>query len=411
MATSSSLVNRFLKYVTFDTRAIQGTGLVPSSAGQLDFGKHLADELQKIGLEDACCDEHAYVIATLPSNTNKDVPTVALIAHMDTAFEVTGRDVNARIIKYDGGDIVLNETQNILMTVAEFPDLAKFQGQELIVTDGTTLLGADDKAGVAAIVEAVEWLARHPEAKHGTIKVVFTPDEEIGHLAAFLDLEKLGAKFAYTIDASDVGELCWETFNAAMSKVKIKGRSVHPGKAKNKMKNAGLMLLEFLSMLPEGERPETTEGREGFFHVIAIRGDVEDASAEIFIRDHDRSKFEMRKERLLEIGRFINEKYGKNSCSVDTNDQYYNMGEKLRDMMHVVEYARESMKRLGIEPVEIPVRGGTDGSALSWRGLPTPNIFKGAMNNHGRFEYLPVDSLEKCCAVVKNLAQVIAEKP
>lgn len=405
----SSLVNRFLTYVSYDTQAILSTGKVPSSEGQLELARYLADELRQIGLEDAVYDEHAYVIATLPSNSTKEIPTVALIAHLDTAFEVSGKNVTPRLFRYEGGDIILNEEKGIAIPAHEFPDLRKFVGDDLIVTDGNTLLGGDDKAGVAAIVEAVEWFVQHPEVEHGTVKVVFTPDEEIGHLAAFLDIEKLGAEFAYTVDAGDVGELCWETFNGAKSLVRIKGRSVHPGKAKNKMKNACLILMDFIAHLPESERPATTENREGFYHVIEMKGDVEAASADIFIRDHDRRKFEIRKERLQEIADEINGKYGGGTCEVETFDQYYNMGDKLADKMYIVEYARTAMRRVGIEPIEAPVRGGTDGSSLSWRGLPTPNIFKGSMNNHGRQEYQPVSSLEKCCEVLKSLVQVIAE--
>lgn len=407
---SSSIVNRFMKYIMFDTQAVRGTGRVPSSVGQLELGCYLAEELRQIGLADVSCDEHAYVIATLPSNSNKRVPTVALIAHLDTAFEVSGHDVRPRIVKYAGGDIVLDPENDIRISEAEFPDLAKFNGDELIVTDGSTLLGGDDKAGIAAIVEAVEWFVEHAETKHGTVKIVFTPDEEIGHLAALLDLEKLGADFAYTIDGGDVGEICWETFSGAKSCVRVNGRSVHPGKAKNKMKNACLMLMDFLERLPESERPATTDGRQGFYHIIEMKGDVESASADIFIRDHDRLKFEERKRRLREISDEINAKYGNGTSSIETEDQYYNMGDMLADKMYIVEYAREAMRRVGIEPYDFTMRGGTDGSKLSVRGLPTPNIFKGSMNNHGRHEYQPISSLEKCCEVVKRLVQVIEER-
>lgn len=405
-----AIVERFMNYVAFDTQAVEGTGNVPSNPGQMELARYLVDELHKIGLADASCDEHAYVIATLPSNCERHIPTVALIAHLDTAFEVSGRNVKARIIEYTGGDVILDPKENIRIAEADFPELVKFKGQELIVTDGHTLLGADDKAGIAAIVEAMDWYVKHPEIEHGTIKIVFTPDEEIAHMAAFLDIEKLGADFAYTIDAGDVGEFCWETFNGAKTKVSVRGLSVHPGKAKNKMKNANNILLDFLSRLPEKERPEHTEGREGFFHVIQMSGNVEAAQADIWIRDHDKEEFENRKKTIQKIVEEINEKYGSDSCSAETSDQYANMGQSLAEQMHIVEYVREAMHNVGIEPIELAIRGGTDGSALSARGLPTPNIFKGGMNNHGPLEYLPVESLEKCYQVVRELIHVIASK-
>lgn len=406
---SKSIVNRFIKYVMFDTQAVRGKSRVPSSQGQLELGRYLAEELRQVGLADVSCDEHAYVIGTLPSNSSKKVPTVALIAHLDTAFEVSGRGVRPHIVKYAGGDIILDAENDIRISEAEFPDLAKFKGDELIVTDGSTLLGGDDKAGIAAIMEAVEWFVEHPEVKHGTVKIVFTPDEEIGHMAALLDLEKLGADFAYTIDGGDVGEICWETFSGAKTCVWVNGRSVHPGKAKNKMKNACLILLDFLAHLPESECPATTDGRQGFYHLIEMKGDVESANADLFIRDHDRLKFEERKQRLQEISDEINAKYGEGTSLIKTEDQYYNMGDMLADKMYIIEYAREAMRRTGIKPYDFTMRGGTDGSKLSARGLPTPNIFKGSMNNHGRYEYQPISSLEKCCEVIKRLVEVIEE--
>lgn len=405
----SDLVKRFLSYVMFDTQSAEGMDAVPSSEGQRILGDLLAEELRGIGLADAFCDGHAYVVGTLPANTDRDIPTVALIAHLDTALEVSGADVRPKIVRYDGGDIVLDTENDIGIAETDFPELAKFKGQELIVTDGSTLLGADDKAGIAAIVEAVKRCIDNPDEPHGTVKVVFTPDEEIGHGASLLNLEALKADFAYTVDGGDVGELCWETFNAAKATVSFRGRSVHPGTAKGKMKNANLMLMEFLSKLPPDERPETTEGRAGFFHIIAMHGDVESATAEIIVRDHDRQIFEARKKKLEEIASAIAAQYGPGSCDISIRDQYYNMADKLRDKMYIVEYAREAMRRCGIEPREIPVRGGTDGSALSWRGLPTPNIFTGGMNAHGRQEFIPVPSLEKCCEVVGKLISVIAE--
>ena len=407
--STSSVVNRFMKYVTFDTQAVRDTGRVPSSKGQFALARYLTDELRGIGLKDAACDEHAYVIATLPANSEREIPTVALIAHLDTAFETNGRDVRPRIVRYEGGDVVLDEARDIRIPLADYPELAEFRGEELIVTDGSTLLGGDDKAGIAAIVDAVERLAQHPEVEHGTVKVVFTPDEEIGHLAAYLDLEKLGADFAYTVDAGDVGELSWETFNAATATVRTAGRAVHPGEAKGKMKNACVMLLGFIAQLPASERPETTEGREGYFHVVEMNGAVDAATATLFIRDHDRELFEKRKERLCEIAAGLNAEYGAGSCSVETEDVYYNLGDKLKDKMYIVEYAREAIRRAGIEPYDFPFRGGTDGATLTWRGLPTPNIFKGSLNCHGVQEYQPVRSLEKCAEVLVNVVRVIAE--
>ncbi len=407
---NSPVVSRFLKYVTFGTQAVEGVGAVPSSEGQRVLGRVLAEELQRIGLSDAACDEHAYVIATLPSNVDRNVPTVAMIAHLDTATEVSGEGVKPRVFRYEGGDVILDPVRGIKIAEADFPELAQFRQQKIIVTDGNTLLGADDKAGVAAIVEAVKWYVDNPDARHGTVKVVFTPDEEIGHGAEFLDLDKLGAEFAYTIDGGEEGELCWETFNAAKGTVTVTGRSVHPGTAKNKMKNAVLMLHEFLAMLPEDERPEMTEGREGFFHVAEIKGEVELATAGILIRDHSRERFEARKAKLQELAGALNAKYGAGSFAVDLKDQYYNMADKLADKMYIVDYAREAMRRAGVETKEIPVRGGTDGSRLSWCGLPTPDIFAGGLNFHSRQEFLPVRSLEKSCEVVKNLIAIVAEK-
>jgi tripeptide aminopeptidase len=350
------------------------------------------------------------VIATLPSNSGRNIPTVALIAHLDTAFETSGRGVKPRIAAYAGGDVVLDPRRDIRIPLADYPELAKFRGQELIVADGSTLLGGDDKAGIAAIVDAVEWLARHPEVERGAVKVVFTPDEEIGHLAACLDIEKLGADFAYTVDAGDLGEISWETFNAATATVSMAGRAVHPGEAKGKMKNANVMLIDFIDQLPAGERPEHTEGREGYFHVVDLAGAVDRATAVLFIRDHDRGLFEKRKERLLEIAGRINAKYGEGSCTVEIEDVYYNLGDKLKDRMYIVEYAREAVRRAGVEPYDLPFRGGTDGATLTWRGLPTPNIFKGSLNCHGVQEYQPVKSLEKCAEVLTNVVRIIAEQ-
>lgn len=406
---NSPVVSRFLKYVTFDTGAVEGADTVPSSEGQLVFGRFLAEELHRVGLSDVSCDDHAYVMATLPSNAGLDVPTIALIAHLDTAVEVTGAGVKPRVFKYEGGDVILDALKGLRMEERKFPELSRFRGQKIIVTDGNTLLGADDKAGIAAIIEAVKWHVDNPGERHGTVKVVFTPDEEIGHGASLLDLQTLGADFAYTFDGGDVGELCWETFNAARATVKTTGRSIHPGTAKGKMKNALLLLMEYLEKLPATERPENTEGREGFYHVTEIAGDVEMALAKLLVRDHDRKKFEERKKLLGTIASQIEAFHGRGSCSVSIRDQYYNMADKLSNTMYVVEYAREAMRRSDVEPMEKPVRGGTDGSALSWRGLPTPNIFAGGLNAHGRYEFLPVRSLEKSYEVARRLIGVIAE--
>lgn len=410
MTAQSSLTERFLRYTGFDTQAAEGAQSVPSSEGQRVFALHLAAELRALGLADAVCDEHAYVLATLPSNVDRAVPTVALIAHLDTAVEVSGRDVRPRIVRYAGGDLPLDEAGHVWISLDAFPELARFVGEELIVTDGATLLGADDKAGIAAIVETARYFKENPDRPHGTVKIVFTPDEEIGHGASLLDLERLGADFAYTVDGGDAGEYNWETFNAARARAVVTGRSVHPGMAKNKMKNALWMLAEFVAMLPADERPETTEGRQGFFHLVEAAGDVERATAEILIRDHDRAAFSERKAFLCRAARQIEAKYGESSCTVEMRDQYYNMADKLRGRDCIVDYAKEAMRRAGVEPREIPVRGGTDGSMLSWRGLPAPNLFTGGLNAHGRQEFLPVRSLELAYETVRNLVEIVAER-
>ena len=403
-------VELFLKYVTFDTQSIPGTGKVPSSEGQMVFAKYLAQELKDMGLSDVSYDEHAYVYATLPSNNGGKAPVFALIAHTDTALEVSGKNVKPRVVRYEGGDIILNEELGIKTTACDFPDLEEFIGKEIIVTDGTTLLGADDKSGIAAIVAAAKWYVDNPGEKHGTVKLVFTPDEEIGHGASLIDIEKLGSDFAYTVDGGNVGETCWETFNAAAANVTFKGKAVHPGTAKNKLKNASLMMMDFIQQLPPEERPESTEEREGFFMCFNLSGNVEQAHLNLMVRDHDLEKFKARKEFVLKIAQRINEKYGEGSCNVVITEMYPNMGNVLKDKMYIVEYLNEAIRATGIEPYAVAMRGGTDGSQLTSRGLPTPNLFMGNMNAHSRNEYLPVHSLEKSCEVIKNLIRMIGEK-
>ncbi len=407
----SSVVERFLHYVSFDTRAIEESGNVPSSEGQFDLANAVAEEMKALGMVDISVDEHAYVMGTLPANTKKvNVPSVGFIAHLDTSTEVTGANVKPRIVKnYDGEDIVLNEELNVVLSTKDFPELKNYKGEDLIVTDGTTLLGVDDKGGMAQIMAAVEYFTTHPEIEHGPIKVCFTPDEEIGHQAVLLDLNAFGADFAYTVDGGPVGELNFETFNAAKAVITIHGRNVHPGTAKNKMVNAALIGTEFAAMLPTEETPEKTEGYEGFYHLISFSGDVEKAELQYIIRDHDWDKFQNRKAFVEKAAQKLQEKYGSHVLECVLSDQYYNMADNIKEAMHIVETAQQAMKNVGIEPIIVPVRGGTDGSSLSHRGLLTPNLFTGGHNYHGRFEYVPVFALEKGVEVIVNILKLYAE--
>ncbi len=403
------VVQRFLKYVTFDTTANPNNSNCPSSEGQRVFANYLVEELKSLGLEDAHVDENSYVMATLRGNT-EGVETIGFISHLDTAPDVTGKNVKPKIIKnYDGKDIVLNEELNIITSPKDYPDLKKFIGEDLIVTDGTTLLGADDKAGISEIVTAIEYLVNNPEIKHGDIKIGFTPDEEIGRGADLFNVEKFGAKYAYTIDGGIMGELQYENFNAAAAKITIQGRNVHPGAAKNKMINALHIAAEISQMFPQSERPETTEGYEGFYHLNDINGNVENATMVYIIRDHSKEKFEHRKQYMKDAISKVSEKYN-GRVTLELNDQYYNMKEKVEPVKFIVDIAEEAMKECDITPIIVPIRGGTDGARLSFMGLPCPNIFTGGLNFHSKNECIPVIALEKCSNLIVKIAQKYAQR-
>ena len=403
------VVQRFLKYVTFDTTANPNNSNCPSSEGQRVFANYLVEELKSLGLEDAHVDENSYVMATLRGNT-EGVETIGFISHLDTAPDVTGKNVKPKIIKnYDGKDIVLNEELNIITSPKDYPDLKKFIGEDLIVTDGTTLLGADDKAGISEIVTAIEYLVNNPEIKHGDIKIGFTPDEEIGRGADLFNVEKFGAKYAYTIDGGIMGELQYENFNAAAAKITIQGRNVHPGAAKNKMINALHIAAEISQMFPQSERPETTEGYEGFYHLNDINGNVENATMVYIIRDHSKEKFEYRKQYMKDAISKVSEKYN-GRVTLELNDQYYNMKEKVEPVKFIVDIAEEAMKECDITPIIVPIRGGTDGARLSFMGLPCPNIFTGGLNFHSKNECIPVIALEKCLNLIVKIAQKYAQR-
>ena len=403
------VVQRFLKYVTFDTTANPNNSNCPSSEGQKVFANYLVEELKSLGLEDAHVDENSYVMATLKGNT-EGVETIGFISHLDTAPDVTGKNVKPKIIKnYDGKDIVLNEELNIITSSNDYPDLKKFIGEDLIVTDGTTLLGADDKAGISEIVTAIEYLVNNPEIKHGDIKIGFTPDEEIGRGADLFNVEKFGAKYAYTIDGGIMGELQYENFNAAAAKITIQGRNVHPGAAKNKMINALHIAAEISQMFPQSERPETTEEYEGFYHLNDINGNVENATMVYIIRDHSKEKFEYRKQYMKDAISKVSEKYN-GRVTLELNDQYYNMKEKVEPVKFIVDIAEEAMKECDITPIIVPIRGGTDGARLSFMGLPCPNIFTGGLNFHSKNECIPIIALEKCSNLIVKIAQKYAQR-
>ena len=403
------VVERFLKYVTFDTTANSKNSNCPSSEGQRVFANYIVEELKSLGLEDAHVDENSYVMATLKGNT-EGVETIGFISHLDTAPDVTGKNVKPRIVKnYDGKDIVLNEELNVITSPNHYPDLKKFIGEDLIVTDGTTLLGADDKAGIAEIVTAVEYLVNHPEIKHGDIKIGFTPDEEVGRGANLFDVEKFGAKYAYTIDGGIMGELQYENFNAAGAVINIQGRNVHPGVAKNKLINALHIAAEISQMFPQSQRPETTEGYEGFYHLNDINGNVENATMVYIIRDHSKEKFEQRKQYMKDAISKVSEKYD-GRVTLDLNDQYYNMKEMVEPVKFIVDIAEEAMKECDITPIIVPIRGGTDGSRLSFMGLPCPNIFTGGLNFHSKNECIPVVALEKCSNLIVKIVQKYAQR-
>ena len=404
-----TVTDRFLRYVTFDTQSSETSGTTPSTPGQRVFAEALVEELQAIGLEDISLDENSYLMATLPANTDKELPTIGFIAHLDTSPDASGKDVKPRVVRYEGGDIVLNEAQKIVLAPAMFPELNDYVGQELIVTDGTTLLGADDKAGVAAIIASMHYLKQHPEVKHGKVRIAFTPDEEIGAGADHFDVKKFGCDWGYTIDGGQIGELEYENFNAAVAQISFKGLNVHPGYAKNKMRNAALRATEFAAWLPEAMRPEKTEGYEGFFHLVGMTGGVEEASLTYIIRDHNRDLFEEKKQLIQQLVERMNAAYP-GCASVELRDQYYNMREVVEPQKHIVDLAFEAMKAVGVEPEVKPIRGGTDGARLSFMGLPCPNIFAGGLNFHGRYEFLPIPSLQKCMQTVLKIIELTANK-
>lgn len=409
------IIDRFISYVTIDTESDPNSNTTPSTAKQWDLANKLVDELKAIGMQEVTIDENAYIMATLPSNVDHEVPTIGFVAHFDTTPDFTGANVNPQIVEnYDGKDIVLNAAQNIILSPSYFEDLLLYKGQTLITTDGTTLLGADDKAGITEIMSAMEYLIQHPEIKHGKIRVGFTPDEEIGRGAHKFDVEKFGCEYAYTMDGSQIGELEYENFNAAGAKITFKGKSVHPGYAKGKMINSMLLANEFITALPANEVPEKTSGYEGFFHVHHLDGSLEETVLQLIIRDHDKAIFEARKELIHTIASKINQQYatqfGEDICIAEVNDQYYNMREKVEPVFHIVDIAEKAMKELGITPLIKPIRGGTDGSQLSYKGLPCPNIFAGGHNFHGKYEYVPVESMVKATEVIVKIAELTASK-
>ena len=402
------IIERFLKYVSFDTQSAEESDSVPSTATQRVVAKYLRDELKEEGFDDVEMDDMGYVYATLKSNMKKDVPTIGFISHYDTSPDCSGKDVKPRLIRnYDGRDIELSP--GIVSSTKKFPELLAHKGEDIIVTDGHTLLGADDKAGIAEIVQAMCWLRDHDEIKHGDIRMGFNPDEEIGMGAHHFDVEKFGCEWAYTMDGGDLGDLEFENFNAASAKVVIKGVSVHPGYAKGKMVNANRLAAEFAAMLPADETPETTEGYEGFYHLLGIESNIEQAKLSYIIRDHDRERFEERKEFIADCARRMNEKYGEGTVVADVKDQYYNMKEKIDPNMHVIDIVLKAMQDCGVPPKVEPIRGGTDGAQLSFKGLPCPNIFAGGVNFHGPYEFVSVQVMEKAMQVIVRICEITAE--
>lgn len=411
MIEKEALIKRFISYVTVDTESDPNSTSTPSTKKQWDLAHQLVAELKRIGLEEVTIDDNAYIMATLPSNVDHEVPTVGFISHFDTSPDFTGANVSPQIVEnYQGGDILLNSEENIVLSPKDFEDLLLYKGNTLITTDGTTLLGADDKAGIAEIVSAMEYLVNHPEIKHGKIRVGFTPDEEIGRGAHKFDVEKFGADWAYTMDGSEIGELEYENFNAAGAVVTIKGKIVHPGYAKDKMINSMYIATQFIEALPRLETPEHTEDREGFFHLHHLEGEVDATQLHYIIRDHDRALFEARKEQMMQVATALNNELGEERVTITIKDQYFNMREKIEPVMHIVAIAEEAMKQVGITPIIKPIRGGTDGSQLSFMGLPCPNIFAGGHNFHGRYEYVPVESMQKAIEVIVTIVQLVAKK-
>ena len=404
------LVERFLEYVKFDTQSDENTNLTPSTPGQMVFANYLKGELEKMGLSEITLDDNGYLMATLPANTDRNVPTIGFIAHLDTSPDMSGHNVKPRIVKaYDGGDITLNAEADVVLSPAQFPELKHYVGQDLIVTDGNTLLGADDKAGIAEIVSAIAYLQEHPEIKHGNIRIAFNPDEEIGLGAHKFDVERFGADFAYTMDGSETGELEFENFNAAVAKVTFKGLNVHPGYAKHKMLNSIRVANQFAIMLPRWETPEHTEGYEGFYHLIGIEGSVESTTLTYIIRDHDRDRFERRKKELEHLTRKINNEFP-GCASIEIRDQYYNMREKIEPVMYVIDIAKQAMENAGIVAKVQPIRGGTDGAQLSFKGLPCPNIFAGGMNFHGRYEYVSIQAMEADQRTIVEICKIVEQR-
>ena len=405
------MVERFITYVKVDTQSNASSTTCPTTDGQLTLGNMLVEELKQIGMSDVTIDANGYVMATLPANTDKEIPTIGFLAHVDTATDMTGANVNPQFVEnYDGNDIVLNESLQVILSPKEFPELSQYKGHTLITTDGTTLLGADNKAGIAEIMTAMHYLIQHPEIKHGKIRVAFTPDEEIGRGPHKFDVKAFDATYAYTMDGGPLGELQYESFNAAEAKVKIKGKNVHPGTAKDKMINSTKIAMEFQSKLPADEAPEYTDGYEGFYHLISFNGDVEETNLYYIIRDFDKESFASRKEKVQAIAAELQEKYGEDRVILEINDQYYNMKEKIEPVKEIVDIAYQAMKNLDIEPIIQPIRGGTDGSQLSYMGLPTPNVFTGGENYHGKFEYISIDNMVKATNVIIEIVKLYEER-
>jgi tripeptide aminopeptidase len=406
-----NITERFLKYVGYTTTSDENTNMTPSTPGQMIFAGYLVEELNSIGLKDVELDKNGYIMATLPANTDKKIPTIGFIAHMDTSPDMSGKHAKPRIVgNFDGENILLNAEQGIVFETSKYPEILKYKGQDIIVTDGTTLLGADDKAGLAEIVSAMVYLMAHPEIKHGKIRIGFTPDEEIGQGADHFDVAKFGADWAYTMDGGEIGELEYENFNAAGAKVIFKGLNVHPGYAYHKMVNSMRIAQQFIGMIPRHETPEHTEGYEGFYHLTNMEGNVEKTTLSYIIRDHSRDRFENRKKEFGHLVNKINAEFGENTATLELKDQYYNMREKIEPVMHVVDLVIEAMKEVGVTPKVQPIRGGTDGARLSYEGLPCPNIFAGGHNFHGRFEYVPVQSMEKAMQVIVKIVEILAKK-
>ena len=401
-----NVTDRFLRYVKFDTQSDEQTNLTPSTPGQMVFAEYLKEELEALGLTEITLDDNGYLMATLPANTDEDVPTIGFIAHLDTSPDMSGRNVCPRMVDYEGGDIVLNEEKNIVLSPTQFPELNDYVGETLIVTDGNTLLGADDKAGIAEIITAIEFLKENPGIKHGKIRIAFNPDEEIGQGAHKFDVDLFGADWAYTMDGGAIGELEFENFNAAVARITFQGRNVHPGYAKGKMINSIRVANQFAIMLPRWETPEHTQDYEGFYHLVGIEGSVEQTVMTYIIRDHDRDRFERRKKELEHLTRKINNEFP-GVATIEIKDQYYNMREKIEPVMHIIVLAKQAMENVGVTPKVQPIRGGTDGAQLSFKGLPCPNIFAGGLNFHGRYEFIPISSMEKATDVVVEICKLV----